>query len=297
MLATFQRYLIYQPTRVETLDPEVSGLGRGRAENLTVTTHDGLPLHGWLVRAFSNGRFNGAAPKAAANGTNGKASGAALLSGTAHPAVIYFPGNAGHRGYRIADIDLLSRLGSDVYLFDYRGYGDTPGRPTEENLAADARTIWNYVMRTRGLKPSRVVLLGESLGGGVATRLASEVCRDGEIPAGLILRATFSSLTDVACYHYPWLPVRYLLIDRFPSVQRIPQVTCPILKIHGTEDAVVPFRFGKKLFDAAPEKSRSGVPKAFVELPGAGHNNILNVAGVEYREAIAGFLARVGGRP
>jgi hypothetical protein len=85
--------------------------------------------------------------------------------------VIYFPGNAGHRGYRAIDLDLISRLGADVYLFDYRGYGDNAGSPSEESFAADARAVWKTVTDTRGAKPSSVVLLGESLGGGDAARL------------------------------------------------------------------------------------------------------------------------------
>ena len=86
--------------------------------------------------------------------------------------MIYFPVNAGHRGYRASELDQLSRLGADAYLVDYRGYGDNPGKPTEENFAADAQSAWKFVTTTRHVKPSQVVLLGESLGGGVASRLA-----------------------------------------------------------------------------------------------------------------------------
>ncbi len=211
--------------------------------------------------------------------------------------MIYFPGNAGHRGYRALELDVISRIGADVYLFDYRGYGDNPGSPSEEKLADDARSIWRTVTEKRGARPSQVCLLGESLGGGVATRLAAEVCAAGTPPGGLILRSTFSSLVDVAAHHYWWLPVRALLIDRFPSTDRIATVTCPILVIHGTADTIVPFSNGQRLFEAAPEKSQQSIAKTFAPLRGAGHNDILYVARDEYRNAVQDFFERVKPKP
>jgi fermentation-respiration switch protein FrsA (DUF1100 family) len=276
MLALFQRYLIYQPTRAGSIDPELSGLDKSRVENVAVETADGLQLHGWFVRALPT---SGVRRAQAGNGES-----------SSHPVVIYFPGNAGHRGYRAIELDVISRLGADVYLFDYRGYGDNPGSPTEEHLASDARAIWQAITGQRGAKPSNVVLLGESLGGGVATRLAADICAAGPPPGGLILRSTFSSLADVAAHHYWWLPVRMLLIDRFPSAERIASVTCPVLVIHGTTDTIVPLSYGKRLFEAAPHTSSQSVAKRFAELRGAGHNDILYVAREEYRATLRHFL-------
>ena len=280
MLASFQRRLIYQPTRAETIDPEFSGLGRGRVENVAVDTADGLKLHGWFLRAVP------ASPRPAREPAGND-------SVPASPVVIFFPGNAGHRGYRAIELDLISRLGADVYLFDYRGYGDNAGSPSEENFAADARAVWRTVTGTRGASPSNVVLLGESLGGGVATRLAAELCLAGTPPGGLILKSTFSSLVDVAAYHYWWLPVRALMIDRFPSTERIASVTCPILVIHGTADTIVPLSSGRRLFDAAPPTSSQSVAKHFSELRGADHNDILFVARDEYTKRVGAFLGGV----
>jgi fermentation-respiration switch protein FrsA (DUF1100 family) len=285
MLATFQRRLIYQPTQADTISPEFGGLLNIPFENVTVDATDGLPLHGWFVRATpqnSKGR----------PGVSGAGDG-----NSSHPVVIYFPGNAGHRGYRVLELDVISRLGADVYLFDYRGYGDNAGSPSEELLAADARSVWQTVTGKRGAKPSQVVLLGESLGGGVATRLASDVCAAGTPPGGVVLRSTFSSLVDVAAHHYWWLPVRTLLIDRFPSAERIRSVTCPVLVIHGTADTIVPFACGERLFEAAPETSTESVAKTFAELPGAGHNDILYVARDAYRKSLRDFLDHIRTQP
>jgi uncharacterized protein len=280
MLAFFQRYLIYQPTRAEVIDPQFSGLGAGRVEEIHVPTADGLQLNGWCVRAFAasrNAEHNGSVNRGSAD----------------RPTVIYFPGNAGHRGYRASELDQLSRLGADAYLVDYRGYGDNPGKPTEENFAADAQAVWKFVTTTRHVKPSQVVLLGESLGGGVASRLASELSQAGTPPGGLILRSTFASLAEVASYHYPWLPVKMFLIDRFPSAERVAKVTCPVLVVHGNVDTIVPFESGKRLFDAAPAVSANSILKTFVVLPGTGHNDVQYVAREPYRAAVKQFLDRL----
>jgi uncharacterized protein len=275
MIAFFQRYLIYQPTRAATIDPLLSGLQADRVERIRVPTADGLELNGWCVRAF-------AAPRDAGHDDS-----------NTHPTVIFFPGNAGHRGYRAIELDQLSRLGADAYLVDYRGYGDNSGSPTEEKLAADAQAVWKFVTTARHIPPSRVVLLGESLGGGVATRLASELSQAGTPPGGLILRSTFSGLAEVASYHYPWLPVKTFLIDRFPSAERIAHVTCPVLVLHGNADEIVPFESGKQLFDAAPAASTTSIPKTFVVLSGAGHNDIQYTAREPYQAAVKQFLDRM----
>ncbi len=270
MIGFFQRSLIYQPTRAATIDPLAIELEAGRVEKVSVPTADGLQLNGWFVPAFPAGH-----------------------NGSPHPTIIYFPGNAGHRAHRGLDLDQLSRMGADAYLVDYRGYADNPGKPTETNFAADAQAVWKFVTVTRHVPPSQVVLIGESLGGGVATRLASELSIAGTPPGGLILRSTFSSLVDVAAFHYWWLPVRLLLLDRYPSTERIAHVTCPILVLHGTVDTIIPFNFAQWLFAAAPETSKNGISKRFVPLPGADHNDIAIKAREPYRAAVKDFLDRL----
>jgi uncharacterized protein len=281
MLALLQRSLIYFPSRASAVVPANFGLPADRVLAAQITTDDGLTLHGWHVLPAGLG----VDPSA----------GFDAVRRPEGPVILYFPGNAGHRGFRSDELLTLADLGAHVFLFDYRGYAENPGRPTETNLIRDARAAWRDLTDHRGIQADQIVLFGESLGGGVAVRLAADLCRDGITPGGLMLRSTFSSLADVAAYHYPWVPVRLLMIDRFESDQHIPTVACPILLIHGSRDTIVPIRFARKLFEAAPQQSASGIAKQFAELDRADHNDLPYVSAAEYRAAMAGFLETVFG--
>lgn len=276
LVTTFQRSLIYHPYVESPLPAKLAPFPTGRTHDVAVRTDDGLELRGWLVLA-----------KGHAAGTD-KQLDSKLAEG--RPVVLYFGGNAANRNYRTQEIAVLTDVGADVLIFDYRGYGDSPGDPSEEGLARDARAAWKFATEVKKIEPRRLVLFGESLGGGVAIRLASELSKLKTPPAGLILRSTFSSLADGAAHHFAWLPVRWLLIERFPNDQRIRDVTCPLLQFHGRRDTIVPFRLGQKLFAVAPETSASGVAKRFVELPRADHNDVLETSRAEVTQAIADFL-------
>lgn len=279
MLALLQRRLIYFPSRQAHIDPQQAGLPVGRVHTITLETDDGVQLHGWHV--LPNGQV--AADRDACDRQ--------LELG--RPVVLYFSGNAGNRLYRPEEFEVFTQLGCDVFIFDYRGYGENAGSPTEQALAADAQAVWKYATDQRNVAPDRIILYGESLGGGVAVRLASELSESGTPPGALVLRSTFTSLVDMGSYHYPCLPVRLLMVDRFPSVDRIPSVTCPILQIHGVQDNIIPIKFGRRLFEAAPETSTTGIPKRFVELSEADHNDVILVAEPEMRNAVEEFLETV----
>jgi fermentation-respiration switch protein FrsA (DUF1100 family) len=147
-------------------------------------------------------------------------------------------------------------------MFDYRGYGRSAGSPSEAGVLADARAARDWLAKRAQIEPQQVVLMGESLGGAVAVDLAAA---DGA--RALILENSFNSLPDVAAYHFPWLPVRWLMRTRFDSASKIGRYHGPLLQSHGQPDHVVPYAFGVKLFEAANE------PKRFITYPGFDHND------------------------
>jgi len=280
MLTFLQRSLIFQPYRARLIDPAELGLAQGVVHTVSVRSHDGLNLCGWLVLA------------AGRSAETPEQCDAELQSG--RPLVLYFPGNAGNRSFRAQEISLWTSLGANVLLFDYRGYGDNPGSPSEEHLAKDAQSIWRFVTQQRGVPGERVILYGESLGGGVAVRLAAGLAQAQAPLGGLVLRSTFSSLVAVAAYHYPFLPVRWALIDRFLSTEYIQQVTCPVLLIHGQRDTIVPLSLARALYEAAPAASTNGIAKTLLVIPDVDHNDVVFVAEDDVRTALHDFLRRTG---
>jgi uncharacterized protein len=198
--------------------------------------------------------------------------------------VLVCNGNGGDRSMR-ADLGAaLTRLGLAVLLFDYRGYGRNPGRPTEEGLAADARAALAYLAGRPEVDPERMVYLGESLGAAVALRLATE-----RPPAALVLRSPFASLVEVGRRHYPVLPVSLLLRDRYDSAALAGRLAAPLLVVAGGRDRIVPASHSRRLFAAAPE------PKRLVVLEGADHNDHDLLAGPRLVDALRSFLASVPG--
>lgn len=192
--------------------------------------------------------------------------------------MLVFNGNAGDRSMRAPLAAALNRMGYSVLLFDYRGYGGNSGRPTEDGLAADARAAEAWLAAQPGVE--RVAYFGESLGAAVAVGLAVQ-----RPPAALVLRSPFTSLPDVGAVHYPWLPVRRLLLDRYPSIERIASVSAPLLVIAGDRDDIVPLSLSKRVYDAAAE------PKRFVLVPGAGHNDPALLDGPRMLAEVEGFLS------
>jgi fermentation-respiration switch protein FrsA (DUF1100 family) len=253
-----QRRLIYFPdTRVPSLD----GSGLTGAESVTFSTSDGLRLGAWFVAG------SGLPPPPTIAG-----------AASPRPTFIVFGGNAGHRGYRASLAAALRRHGFNVLLTDYRGYGGNPGVPTENGLADDARSARAYAVSRSDVDPARLIYFGESLGGAVAVRLAVE-----HPPSALILRSPFASMTLIAQHHYPMLPVRLLLRDRFPSLDRANQIRSPVLMIAGTSDTIVPIDHTRRLYDAIV------APKTFVEID-ADHNDQALLDGEEMIHAIVRFL-------
>jgi fermentation-respiration switch protein FrsA (DUF1100 family) len=195
--------------------------------------------------------------------------------------VVLFQGNAGHLGDRLFAVEPLLREGYGVVLAPYPGYGGNPGRPTEASLYAAGEGVLD-ALRARGIASERVVLWGESLGGGIATRLAV-----GRRVAGVILQAPFTSVPDRAQELYPFVPARLLALDRFDNLSRIAAIRAPLLIVHGADDRIVPAEHGRKLLEAARE------PKRGVFLPHADHNDLYEYGLMDHVRA---FLANLHNR-
>ena len=270
LVGILQRRLMYHPTRAASVNPDESRLPSGSVEHLSFTSDDGLTLNGWHIMP----------PRKRDGIDSTKLSHAPWV-------VIYFPGNAANRVHRALDCSDFTSLSGHVLLFDYRGYAENEGSPTETDLIADALALQRFVTEQHHVKPHRLVIYGESIGGAMATQLAAAMSKAGSPPAALILNSTFSSMVDTASAMYWFLPVRFMLLDRYLSIDHIPFVNCPILQIHGTADEIVPFYLGEKLFDAAPSASANGIPKKFVRMEHRGHNS-LPVS--TFRKHVSGLL-------
>ena len=189
--------------------------------------------------------------------------------------VLFLHGNAGNRSTRLDLLRRLVEMDLGVLALDYRGYGGSEGSPTEEGLYADAEAAAHWLSQ-RGV--ADIVYFGESLGTGVAVELARRLP-----PGRLVLQAPFDSLVAVGRRAYPFLPVSWLLRDRFASYEKIAQVHVPLLVLHGTEDRIVPIEHGRRLYARAPE------PKRFVAIEGFGHND-LRTAGDAFYRPLSTFL-------
>lgn len=225
LLFLFQRGLLYHPS-ASVPTPADSGVGEMRVVGLR--TEDGLTLQAWY------------APSRADEG----------------PVVIYFCGNAGHIGYRAFKVRRLLDAGFGALLVGYRGYGGNPGRPSETGLYADGRAALRF-MAAEGVAPGRIVLYGESLGSGVAVRMAREQAGVGPV-VGVVLETPYTSIADVAAWHYPLVPARWLVRDRFDALAAIGAISAPLLIFHANDDSIIPIALARRLFDAAaqPKEAR-----------------------------------------
>jgi len=194
------------------------------------------------------------------------------------PALLFLHGNA-QEAYSWSLVrGELQPLGCRMLLPDYRGYGKSGGEPTEEGLYRDGRAALKR-LADLGLQDREVVVFGKSLGGAVAC----EIARGRDLRA-LILESTFSSLAAVAHHLFPGLPAGTELPESYASIDKVAELRCPVLVIHGDRDELIPLEEGLALYEAAPQ------PKRLWVVEGAGHNDVSLVAGQAYAERIAAFL-------
>jgi len=242
----FQSRYIYYPERVLSADPGSIGL---HFESVSFETQDGVKLSGWFI------------PTESARGV-----------------ILFCHGNAGNISHRLDSIQIFHQLGLDVFIFDYRGYGQSQGKPTEQGTYTDVEAAWRYLVEERQVSPDDVIVFGRSLGAAVAVWLAQS-----HTPRALILESTFTSLPDIAARLYPYLPVRLLLRFEYNTAEYLGRVNCPVLIVHSRDDEIMPFSHGRQLFEIANE------PKEFLEITGT-HNEGFVTSGKHYEEGLNAFI-------
>lgn len=238
-LALFQRRLVY---RTERQRQNPADWNAADMQEVVLKTTDGVEILGWYKPAKIG-----------------------------MPTMLYFHGNAGHLGERIDCLRPRIDAGYGLFMLSYRGYAGSAGKPTEQGLYQDASAALAYV-KSQGVPTSSIILYGESLGTGVAVHLAAT-----ESVGVLILQAPYTSMADAAAYHYPLFPVRWLLRDKYNSLEKITKIKVPLLILYAGKDKVIPAKQSLKLFEAAP------YPKDIYFFPEDQHN--------EFRDAYKPTIA------
>lgn len=244
-----QSSLIYYPNmpgRNLVASPENIGL---TYQDVDFVTDDNIKLHGWFI------------PNNNAKGT-----------------VLFFHGNAGNISHRLDSIAIFNSLQLNVFIFDYRGYGQSEGKVTEKGTYKDAEAAWNYLNDTLGINGEQIIIFGRSLGASIATWLARK-----HTPAALVIESGFSSVPTMGQRLYPFLPIRWLAHLKYDTKQYVKNIACPVMVAHSKDDEIIPFEEGREIFEAAPE------PKQFLEMRG-GHNDGFMVSGSNYVEGLKLFI-------
>lgn len=228
LLTALQAKLIYFPSRGYDQTPADVGLD---FEQVSLTSADGVRVVAWYVPHES--------PRA---------------------TVLFLHGNAGNIADRIGALKIFHDLGCDSLILDYRGYGESEGSPSEEGTYLDAVAAFDHLTATRGIPAERIVVLGRSLGGGIATELATR-----RTPGALVIDSSFTRIADVGKRMFPFLPVNLIVSIEYDSAAKVQKLSCPKLFFHATDDSLIPIEIGRKLYESAAE------PKQFIETPGE-HN-------------------------
>lgn len=242
IFAVFQRKLIYRPLTSGRLTVNNTVFQDG--QDVELEADNGATIRGWLLVSTSRQPSTDSQPRT---------------------LVLYFPGNSLNRSHRETDMQEFLRAGVDVLVFDYQGFGDSEGSPSEFQLTRDAARIWDFARSLPQYSERQIVIYGESLGGAVAVSLWSG--KSNPKPAAVILNSTFTRMSDVVSSHYPLFPFHLLLIDPWNSIEHIGKIDCPVYAFHGTDDSIVPFALGREL-------SRTGQSVEFCEIRGGEHNDV-----------------------
>lgn len=246
-LRWFERANLYFPSRGMEADPGRIGLP---FEDLRLTADDGTLVTAWFIPLKLDS-----------------------------PVILFCHGNGGNMSHRLDKLSLLRGAGASVLMFDYRGYGQSAGRPSEQGTYLDAEAAYRWLTENKKVPPRRIVIHGESLGAAVALELALR-----RPAAGLILESPFTSVVEMGQRIFPFLPVKLLVRFRYDNLAKIGRIRCPLLIMHSPSDDIVPYDMGRRLFTAAPQ------PKAFLEMRGS-HNEGFLDTGEGYPASIRKFLS------
>ncbi len=241
-----QDKLLYYPYGTIEANPKNIGLDY---EDVFLTTEDDSTIHGWYVPGREDRRV-----------------------------VLFCHGNAGNISHRMDSIRIFNNLGLSVFIFDYRGYGQSTGRPSEQGTYRDAEAAWRYLRQSRNKAPEQIIVFGRSLGAAVAANIGMHFN-----PGCILLESGFLSYAEIASDLYPWLPVRLIAKYRYASSEAVQRISCPKLFIHSPDDDIIPYRHGRELFE------RAAAPKEFLKISGD-HNTGFLTSGSVYSEGIRMFL-------
>ena len=218
-------------------------------EEVSILTRDKVKIHGWFLPVAG-----------------------------AEKILLFFHGNAGNISHRLESLEIFTRMGLSVFIIDYRGYGKSEGKPSEQGTYLDAEAAWNYLTTDRNYDPNEIIVFGRSMGGSLGTYVAGKFN-----PAALILESSFTSVPELAGDIYWYFPVKLLSRINYDNLGRIQDIKCPVLIIHSKDDEIIPFRHGQKLFEIANN------PKEFLEI-NFGHNDGFYLSGEKYTDGIIKFL-------
>jgi hypothetical protein len=250
ILYLMQSKFTFQPTRELLYNPGDIGL---EYEKVHLKTPDNLLLSAWYIPA-KNAEFT----------------------------ILFCHGNGGNMMHRLDTLNIFYELGINCLIFDYRGYGTSQGKPTEQGVYTDARTAYDWLINEKKISPENIILFGRSIGGSVAAHLANDV----EV-RGLILESCFTSYADIGRKFYPYMPVKLLAKYSFNTFEYVEKLECPIFVIHSRSDEIIPFELGLRLYEQAANE-----PKEFLEIFGS-HNEGFLRTGQIYRDGLKKWLESV----
>jgi len=252
MLYLFQGRMVFLsnlPSRALVATPSDIGLDY---EDVSLTTSDIERLHGWYVPAVDS-----------------------------RGVLLFFHGNAGNISHRLDSIKIFHELDLDILIIDYRGYGQSTGKASEQGTYLDAQAAWDYLINSRGIPADRIIVFGRSLGGAVGAWLGVQ-----NTPAAVIIESSFSSGVDMAHRLYPFLPVRLITRLQYPVADYAAGLDCPVLVVHSRHDEIIPFTMGQAIYAAVKQQ------KKFLELRGD-HNNGFLISQKDYIAGLKDFTQAI----